>query len=361
MTDKWQHIIRKVSSSGVLRIILHFVFWLTVGYFYYFIFIWNSEFPKVSLIFTIGLLPVAIIETYLFNYLLIPKYLSNRKYGKFFFFSLFTALASTWLSFLIVFYALIRILKTEASFEPAVLHPELQVISLNFIVFFAIAVKQVKRVFYMQQEKNVLEKAQLTTQLKLKEAELKLLKAQVHPHFLFNTLNNLYGLTLEKSNDAPKLVLQLSEILDYILYRCDAPKVLLSEDLNNLKNYIEIEKIRYSDKLELKTEIPEVDQTFKIAPLILLPYVENAFKHGVSHFPGVAFVHLNISIVANHLIFQIENSRNQLLARNEKKSSGIGMINVQRRLDLLYPGKYILDVKELEETFSVTLNLKLEE
>ncbi|HPF50074.1 MAG TPA: histidine kinase [Draconibacterium sp.] len=361
MADKLQHIIRKISSTKTLRILLHFLFWLTVGCFYYFIFVWNSEFPKVSLIFTIGLLPVAILETYLFNYVLIPNHLSNKNYGKFFSYSVFTVLVSTWLSFLIVFYALIRILNSEASLDPAVLHPELQVISLNFIVFFAIAVKQVKRAFYMQQEKNELEKAQLTTQLKLKEAELKLLKAQVHPHFLFNTLNNLYGLTLEKSNDAPKLVLQLSEILDYILYRCDAPKVSLTEDLNNLKNYIEIEKIRYSDKLELTAEIPEVEQKFKIAPLILLPYVENAFKHGVSHFPGIAFVHIKISIVAGNLIFQVENSRNQLLAKTEDRSSGIGMKNVQRRLDLLYPAKYILDVKEQDETFSVTLNLKLEE
>ena len=340
---------------------MHFIFWLIVGYFYYIVFIWNSEFPKASLIFTIGLLPVAILETYLFNYLLIPKYLTNKQYGKFFFFSIFTALVSTWLSFLIVFYALIRIIHTEAMLEPAVLHPELQVISLNFIVFFAIAIKQVKRAFFMQEEKNELEKAQLTTKLKLKEAELKLLKAQVHPHFLFNTLNNLYGLTLEKSNDAPKLVLQLSEILDYILYRCDTPKVLLSEDLNNLKNYIEIEKIRYSEKLKLVTEIPEVEKKLKIAPLILLPYVENAFKHGVSHFPGIAFVHLKISVVANTLIFQIENSRNQFQTSEIDKSSGLGMKNVQRRLDLLYPGKYILEVNEQDETFSVTLTLKLEE
>lgn len=274
---------------------------------------------------------------------------------------MFTVLGSTWLSFLIVFYALIRILNTEASLEPAVLHPELQVISLNFIVFFAIAVKQVKRVFFIQQEKNELEKAQLTTQLKLKEAELKLLKAQVHPHFLFNTLNNLYGLTLEKSEEAPKLVLQLSEILDYILYRCDAKLVLLSEELDNLKNYIAIEKIRYSEKLKMNASFPSETHGLKIVPLLLLPYVENAFKHGVSHFPGTASVEITCKIDDKNLHFKIRNSKNPLVERNENNKAGIGMVNVQKRLEMLYPGKYLLQVTETDDTFSVNLMLELNE
>lgn len=361
MTEKLQNIIRVLGKSQSARISLHILFWIIVGYFYYSVFMWNSEFPKVSLIFTIGLLPVAIVETYIFNYVLVPKYLSNKKYLYFLFFSFFTVLISTWLSFLIVFYALISILNTEASLEPAALHPELQVISLNFIVFFAIAVKQIKRAFYMQQEKNELEKAQLTTQLKLKEAELKLLKAQVHPHFLFNTLNNLYGLTLEKSDNAPQMVLQLSEILDYILYRCEAPKVLLHEDLNNLKNYIEIEKIRYSDKLKLEFDFPEHTGKLKIAPLLLLPFVENAFKHGVSHFPGVAYVTLKTSLAGKNLIFSIENSKNPLMKDDNNQRKGIGLMNVKRRLELLYPKKYILTIDEQQETFSVNLTLELEE
>ncbi len=134
-----------------------------------------------------------------------------------------------------------------------------------------------------------LEKNALTTELKLKEAELKLLKAQIHPHFLFNTLNNLYGLTLEKSDEAPDLVLRLSDILDYILYRCDEKYVPLTEEINMIKNYLEIEKIRYSEKLSLETNFPDKTSAFKIAPLILLPFIENAFKHGVSKYPGRCF------------------------------------------------------------------------
>ena len=243
--------------------------------------------------------------------------------------------------------------------EPAVLHPELQVISLNFIVFLTIAIKQVKRTFYMQQEKNELEKTKLTTELKLKEAELKLLKAQLQPHFLFNTLNNLYGLTLEKSDEAPKLVLQLSEILDYILYRCETRVVKLSDELDNLKNYISIEKIRYSEKLDISTTFPSDTHKLMIAPLLLLPFVENAFKHGVSHFAGTAFVNIDCRVVEKNLLFKIENPSNPMGEEDETKN-GIGMANVRKRLELLYPGKHILSVEERKDTFSVNLTIELE-
>ncbi len=361
MTEKIQHRLYKAQNSKGLRILFHSLFWITVGSFYLIIFNMNSEVRAVSYILSIGLLPVAFMESYFFNYTLIPKYLGNKHYGRFLLFSVYTILTSTWLSFLIVLFALIFILNKDASLDPALLHPELQVISLNFIVFLAISIKQVKRAFYMQQEKNELEKTTLTTELKLKEAELKLLKAQVHPHFLFNTLNNLYGLTLEKSDEAPGLVLRLSEILDYILYRCDEKRVALSEEIENLKNYIEIEKIRYSKKLELKQNYPTKFNSFKIAPLIILPFVENAFKHGVSHFPGKAFVNISISLVEKNLVVLIENSKNPIQRKGENHTKGIGLKNVKKRLELMYPDKYILTLDEKPETFSVNLTLQLDD
>ena len=359
MIEKFHNILSKVQKSNVLRILTHVIFWIIVGSFYLIVFNQNSEIQAVSYILSIGLLPVAFMESYFFNYILIPKYLGNKRYGRFFLFSFYTILTSTWLSFLIVMFALIFILNKDASLDPAVLHPELQVISLNFIVFLAISIKQVKRAFYMQQEKNELEKATITTELKLKEAELKLLKAQVHPHFLFNTLNNLYGLTLEKSDEAPDLVLRLSEILDYILYRCDEHRVLLSEEISNLKNYIEIEKIRYSEKLKLQQYFPDDYKSLKIAPLIILPFVENSFKHGVSNYPGMAFVTIKISLVEKNLVVFIENSKNPLKNKTGNHSKGIGLNNVKKRLDLMYPEKYILTVDEKPETYSVNLTLQL--
>jgi len=361
MIDKTQKIISLLQSSKTMRIIYHIVFWLLVVFFYFVVFSWNSEFREVSIIFSLGLLPVAILVTYFFNYTLVPKYLWQKRYVRFFLFSFYTLLVATWLSFLIVFYALIFILNKEASLEPAVLHPELQVVTLYFIVFFAIAIKQVKRAFLMQQEKNDLEKKKLNTELKLKEAELKLLKAQIHPHFLFNTLNNLYGLTLEKSDQAPDLVLRLSDILDYILYRCNEKSVPLSDELDNLKNYIEIEKIRYSEKLKMTVNFPVETNNFRIAPLIILPFIENAFKHGVSNYPGIAFVKTKINLIENTLVFKIENSKNPIKQTKNNYTKGIGLQNARKRLNLIYPEKYILKIEDKSETFSVHLTLNLEE
>lgn len=361
MTDRIQHIIYSFQQSKFSRIACHFVFWIIVAVFYFFLFSWNSEFREASIIFSAGLLPVAIAVTYFFNYKLVPQFLWKKRYGRFFLFSFYTLLVGVWLSFLIVFYTLIYILKNKAAIDPSVLHPELQVTTLNFIVFFAIAVKQVKRAFYMQQEKNDLQKTKLNTELKLKEAELKLLKAQIHPHFLFNTLNNLYGLTLEKSDDAPDLVLRLSDILDYILYRCNEKSVLLADELENLKNYIEIEKIRYSGKLKIKVDFPFETNTLRIAPLIILPFIENAFKHGVSNYPGVASVNAKISVVDTTLIFKIENTKNPIRKNENGYSKGIGLKNAGKRLDLIYPKKYILKIEDQQETFCVNLTLELED
>ena len=361
MTEKIYDIVFRFQKTTSVRVISHLLFWITVGFFYFLVFNWNSEFPEVSIIFSAGLLPLAIVVTYFFNYTLVPKYLWKKRFGRFFLFSFYTLLVSTWLSFLIVSFALVYILNKKAFVEPAALHPELQVISLNFIVFLAIAIKQVKRAFYIHQEKNELEKKALANELKLKEAELKLLKAQIHPHFLFNTLNNLYGLTLEKSDEAPDLVLRLSEILDYILYRCDEQRVPLNEEITNLKNYMEIEKIRYSEKLKLELNISNETGELKIAPLIILPFVENAFKHGVSKFPGIALVKIKIAILDKTMIFKILNSKNPALATNENYSKGIGLINVQKRLDLMYPRKHILNIDNDNETFSVNLTLELED
>lgn len=359
MTDKIRHILQYWQNSKSIRFLYHFTFWIIVAFFYFFLFSWNSDYKEASIIFSAGLLPVAILVSYFFNYILFPKFLWKKQYLKFVLFSFYTLLTGVWLSFLIVFYVLIYILKYKSAIDPSVLHPELQVMTLYFIVFLAIAIKHIKRTFLAQMEKSELEKTGLITKLKLKEAELKLLKAQIHPHFLFNTLNNLYGLTLEKSDDAPALVLRLSEILDYILYRCEEKLVPLSEEINNLKNYIEIQKVRYSDKLKLNIDFPISTEHLLIAPLIFLPYVENSFKHGVSKHSGFSYLEIIIQVMGNNLLFNIKNSNNNV-ENDVSYTSGIGLKNVKKRLDLIYPEKYILSIANKPESFSVNLTLELE-
>lgn len=355
------HVDKILHYSRRVRILTHLLFWLAVVVFYYILFSWNSQFREVSLFFTAGLMPVAVGVTYFFNYILVPNYLEQKRYGRFFLFSFYSLLISVWISFLVVFFTLIYILTQKADIDTSTLHPEWQVITLHFVVFFAIAVKQVKRAFFIREEKNELEKNQLTTELKLKEAELKLLKAQIHPHFLFNTLNNLYGLTLEKSDEAPQLVLRFSEILDYILYRCNEKKVLLADEINNLKNYLEIEKIRYSGKLKLEQKFPKNPGNLKIAPLIFIPLFENAFKHGVSKSPGEAFVKVDLSLNGKTMRCHLQNTKSEQEKIQNGNSSGIGLKNVKKRLELVYPEKYILNIEDKPDSFLVNLILELEE
>jgi LytS/YehU family sensor histidine kinase len=245
--------------------------------------------------------------------------------------------------------------------DPSSFDAVLLIVGLYFIIIVATAIKLVQRSIQIQKKNIELHKKRFETEIKLKEAELKLLKAQIHPHFLFNTLNNLYGLTLEKSDDAPNLVLRLSEILDYILYRCNEKQVLLSEEIYNLKNYIEIEKVRYSEKLKLEMNFPNIVENLRIAPLILLPFVENAFKHGVSKSTGIAFVKIKLMIDGKNLTFNITNTKNPMANSNETYSKGIGLVNVKKRLDMIYPKNYILTIDGKNEQFSVNLSLQLNE
>lgn len=355
MTDQLFQIKNLMQNSRLTRVLSHLFFWVLIAIFYFFLFSWNNEFREITIIFSAGLLPVAIVVTYFFNYILVPKYLWNKRYGRFFLLSFYTLLVAVWCSFLIVFYALIFFLNKESAIAPSVLRPELQVITQNFVVFLAISIKQIKRSFFIQQENYQLEKTKLTTGLKLKEAKLKLLKAQIQPHFLFNTLNNLYGLTLEKSDKAPNLVLQLSDILDYILYQCNDEFVSLSKEIKNLSNYMEIEKIRYTRKLSVEIKVPGEIGEIKIAPLLLIPFIENAFKHGVSNNPGKSFIRMKIETDGDDLRFQICNSKNPI---KYSGVNGIGLENVKKRLELIYPERYELEIVDRESEFCVHLFLK---
>jgi hypothetical protein len=212
----------------------------------------------------------------------------------------------------------------------------------------------------MQQKNTDLEQKKLETELKLKEAELNLLKAQIHPHFLFNTLNNLYGLTLEKSELASNLVLRISDLLDYMLYKCNQPKVDLQNELKHLQNYIEIEQLRYGERLQIEINYSGEAGNLQIAPMLLLPFVENAFKHGVSKQISQPYIRMNIGIQDLQLQLFLENSFNGAAQKEEDYSKGIGLKNVKKRLEMLYPEKYSLSVSNEETIFRVDFSILLE-
>jgi LytS/YehU family sensor histidine kinase len=169
------------------------------------------------------------------------------------------------------------------------------------------------------------------------ETRLKLLRNQLHPHMLFNSLNTIYGLSLQQSDKTPGLILNLSNMLDYMLYQCDTDKIILKKEIEFLKNYIEIEKHRFSEDLHLNIEWPEGDDQYLIAPLLLLPIVENCFKH-TRHIRDISpEIYIECLIRNGKLHFVTRNS----YRKNEKSSEteGIGIRNLKERLALLYPGK----------------------
>jgi len=190
-----------------------------------------------------------------------------------------------------------------------------------------------------------------------KTAELVALKNQLNPHFLFNTLNNLYALTLKKSDDAPKVIQKLSEILDYILYRCNDDYVSLDKEIELIENYLSLEKIRYTDRVKISFSKNVTGQE-KVAPLLLLTFVENAFKHGVANEINQALININISKKREQLIFSVENSKPITTEPIVEKES-IGLQNIKKQLELLYPKAYDLIIENTSNSFSANLKLDL--
>lgn len=192
------------------------------------------------------------------------------------------------------------------------------------------------------------------------QSEIKFLKSQINPHFLFNTLNSLYALTLKKSDKAPEIVIKLSEMMRYMLYECNERRVPLMKEVNYIQNYLDLEKLRQSghSDIQFKVEGQVTDQT--IAPLIFIPFLENSFKHGLNHQLGDGYVHVVMKVLDNKLLLRILNSKPvQKPLPPEKANGGIGLANVQRRLNLLYPNQYRLDIQDSEKEHIVELSLDL--
>jgi hypothetical protein len=215
----------------------------------------------------------------------------------------------------------------------------------------AAAIKLMKY-WYVKEQRN------LQLQKENVESQLQLLKAQVHPHFLFNTLNNIYSHTQNTAPVAAKMVTGLSDLLRFILYECNQPAVPLSKELKMIRDYINLEKIRYGNKLELHMDLPDNTHDLHIAPLLLLPLIENSFKHGTSNMLEQPWVNLQVSLHGNQMHMKLMNGKTNS-NRPPANSTGIGIHNVQKRLDLLYPGHHELTITNEEEVFIVNLKVEL--
>lgn len=219
------------------------------------------------------------------------------------------------------------------------------------IAGLAASIKLMKYFYEKQQQALMLEQERTV-------AELQSLKAQLHPHFLFNTLNNIYSHAQDTAPVAAEMLLGLSTLLRYMLYYCNAPLVPLKQEVNMLLEYIELEKKRYGNQLEISVQLPDDFEDLAIAPLLILPFVENCFKHGTSDVLERPWINVNMVLKNEQMHLKLINGK----AKNTvSQTGGIGISNVGKRLALLYPGQYNLQIMEEEEMYIVNLSVQLKQ
>lgn len=190
-------------------------------------------------------------------------------------------------------------------------------------------------------------------------SELKALKSQINPHFLFNSLNSIYSLARKSSDVVPQKIIQLSDLMRHIIYESDVDFIPLGKEVEMVKNYYELQNLRTVEHDKIKLEVLGDIKGKKIAPLLFLPFVENSFKHGLKGGAEKAFVQIKIEVSGKIINFEIENSKGKLNASDISGYNGIGIDNVKKRLDLIYPGLHSLKISDNHNTYKVLLQVQL--
>lgn len=349
------------SQNNYKTVLFHALFW--IGYFSFNSVRWGHYFGDYLYSIKSNLVefPLHIVLVYFNLYFLIPKLISRKKYGLYVV-SIFLATLGMALIRIILTYALVT-----TDIWPESVYEETALFGINYIISVFIGelyivglTAAIKLTIDRIRERDIqreLEKNNL-------ETELAYLKSQIQPHFFFNTLNSLYALTLEKSELAPSTILKLSNLMSFVIYRAKADEVTLMETVTHMKNYIELEKIRFGPKLNVDFEISGELDAGKITPLILSPFVENSIKHGGESPDGESFdIMIKLDVGQEKLLFEIENWTKDYDDSSELKrlnsNEGIGLANTIRRLNLLYGDQYKLDISDKNQKYSVRLELPL--
>ncbi len=342
-------IVKKIGQG-----LLHLIFWSGVLLFYTYLFDTGTNDFKNSLTYALFLMPITIATTYVSIYKLIPDYLVTKRYWSFALYSLYTLIISAYLVMVSIFFSLIYISNFQYNeMNPFTRNILFVMACIYLITFIVSAFKLIKINVISNNKTKVLETKILETQLKLKEQELNYLKMQIHPHFLFNTLNTLYGFALKKADDTPDMILKLSNLLDYLLYQADKPLVSLNDEINHIQDYIGLEKIRFNDTLNVVFKNEIHTNSIEIAPMLFIPFIENSFKHGAIK-DGLLNIDISIKTDTDVILFQIKNSSH---ASRSDTIDGIGLENIKKRLELLYPNRYFLSINATETDFEIILKL----
>lgn len=320
-----------------LRVLYHLAFW---GFFIFLFWQQNPNSTAQEYIAWLKVLGVSASVVYANLYLLFPKYFFKKYY-----------LVYSLLLFLSIGFGALTLIVILPFGNATYTIPIFQhFINLFFIVLITSSFKFFREYSRKQELLIKAENEQLKT-------ELSLLKAQVNPHFLFNTLNNLYGLILQNQNmQASDITLKLSDLMRYILESSKIDKVNLKKEIQFLEDYLVLEKVRLSPKANISFEVYGLEKDVFVAPLLFIPVVENAFKHGLQIISESSFAHFSLSIQGDDIFFEAQNSVG-IKSKNEK--SGIGLENLRKRLELMYPEKHHLEIEQNEEIFKVILLISI--
>jgi len=342
----------KISSISISSQI---IFWL--GYFAFNTIRWGSFYDDYAYAFKSNIIefPFHIALSYLFIFYLLPK-LFNGKVIEFF-------------TLIIISLGLTLILKFQVTyyFTSGDVMPEFTGITskIDFTYAIQVILGEVYVVAFVTAIKLVIdwikqrEYLNLTNEMLL-ENELKYLRSQIQPHFFFNTLNNLYSLTIDKSDKAPNLILKLSDLMKYFLYETGKEYQTLENEVNHIKDYIEIERLRYDETLKIDFDIKGKTKNVMIKPLILIPLVENAFKHGARNSKTNSYINISLTSTKKYLDFKVENSFEKPTKKIKEQIGGIGLTNLKKRLELNYGLKdYNLDTIKKKNKYLAHLKLKL--
>jgi sensor histidine kinase YesM len=344
------------TQSAVNRnrmLLMHLSFWCVyISFFLYQISRYQHEpeidWSRVLIVVSIQLV-FALIISYLNYFFLLPRFLKNRNVWRYL------------LEFILPFAAIMfvrlhieRYLIDGYSGKNDFLYTArfvVQIVTTNFfIVVFVGLLKFVVEWLELEARKKEIENEKLT-------AELNFLKAQINPHFLFNTLNNLYYLAYTKSENTTEVIAKLSQMMRYMIYDSNHTKVLLTKEIEYIESYISLERLRLNNQIPIDFTIEGNIDTVLITPLILITFLENAFKHGVTNNNPNAWVRISLQIKGNECTYTVSNSKIPSAQADNGGKSGIGLQNVHRRLALSYPNQYELNVDEQSDTYSVKLKL----
>lgn len=353
-SDNRSKLVELKSNTSSISWKHHVAFW--VIYYIFNTLKWGSYYNDIDYSIKSNLIefPIHILNAYFHAYYLIPKFIIKKRYILYAL-QLISMLTAMYYAKVVLTYIFVnKIVWPEASAGVRanfLLHYTTVVLGELYVIGITTAIKLTLDKINSIKRYKELESINLHT-------EIKYLRAQIQPHFFFNTLNNLYALIIEKSDNAPKVILKLSELMQYVLYETQDDYTPLIKEIKYIENYIDLEKLRFDARLKYKIEITGNIDDVIVPPLIFLPFIENCFKHGIDTKENNIIIDIKFDASSEFLNFEVSNSISGIsISRFKQTNKGIGIINVKKRLELNYPKNYQLDIKEIDNKYTVVLRI----